>query len=336
MGKIYYEKDADLKRLNRKKIAIIGFGNQGHAHALNLKDSGCEVIVVDADLEKQKKVQEYGFEIDSISSSVNKAQIIMMLLPDEIQAEVYKEAIHNSLSEGKMLMFAHGFTIHFSQIEPPKNIDVCMIAPKGPGYLVRKEFTQQRGVPALVAVHQNYSGQAKELALAYAKGIGATRAGVFETTFKEECETDLFGEQAVLCGGVTSLMKAGFETLVEAGYQPEMAYFECINEMKLIVDLIYEGGFSFMRSAISNTAEYGDYITQNKVITSESRQMMRNMLQDIQSGRFAKDWILENKAGQPSFKNMKRMEQEHQLEKVGIELRKMMPWIKSKKPKKEK
>ena len=272
MAKIYHDKDAKLDLLKKKIIAIIGFGNQGHAHAMNLKDSGCRVIVVEMDTHKQQQAKKYGFEIETLPDAVKKADMVMILLPDEIQANVFKNEIQNNLSKGKMLMFAHGFAIHFSQIIPPENVDVTMIAPKGPGYLVRREFVKNRSVPALVAVSQDFSGQAKELALAYARGIGSTRAGVFETTFQEECETDLFGEQTVLCGGVTSLMKAGFETLIEAGYQPEMAYFECINEMKLIVDLIYEGGFSFMRKSISNTAEYGDYITQNKIITSETRK----------------------------------------------------------------
>jgi ketol-acid reductoisomerase len=329
MAQIYYENDGDLKRLQGKKIAVLGFGSQGHAHAMNLKDSGCDVIVgLRKDSKRQKQAAEYGLKVVTVSEAVKAAAIIMLLVPDEMQAEVYHREIANNLTTGKMLMFAHGFSIHFSQIVPSHDIDVAMIAPKGPGHLVRREFTEGRGVPALIAIQQDCSGQAKELALAYAKGIGATRAGVFATTFKEECETDLFGEQAVLCGGVTSLMKAGFETLVEAGYQPEMAYFECINEMKLIVDLIYEGGFSLMRYSISNTAEYGDYITQDKVITAASRKNMKKILEDIQSGRFAREWILENKAGQPSFQAMRKSGKEQQLEKVGRELRKMMPWLK--------
>jgi len=329
MAQIYYENDGDVKRLQGKKIAVLGFGSQGHAHAMNLKDSGCDVIVgLRKDSQRQKRAEEYGFNVVTVAQAVQAAAIIMVLVPDELQAEVYRQEIAANLKAGQMLMFAHGFSIHFSQIVPPADIDVAMIAPKGPGHLVRREFTEGRGVPALIAVQQDGSGQARELALAYAKGIGATRAGVFATTFKEECETDLFGEQAVLCGGVTSLMKAGFETLVEAGYQPEMAYFECINEMKLIVDLIYEGGFSLMRYSISNTAEYGDYITQDKIISAAARKSMKKILQDIQSGQFAREWILENKAGQPSFQAMRRSGKEQQLEKVGRELRKMMPWLK--------
>lgn len=329
MAQIYYEKDGDLKRLQGKKIAVLGFGSQGHAHAMNLKDSGCDVIVgLRKDSKRQKQAVEYGLKVVTVSEAVKAAAIIMVLVPDELQAEVYQREIAANLKPGQMLMFAHGFSIHFSQVVPPADIDVAMIAPKGPGHLVRREFAEGRGVPALIAIQQDGSGQARELALAYAKGIGATRAGVFATTFKEECETDLFGEQAVLCGGVTSLMKAGFETLVEAGYQPEMAYFECINEMKLIVDLIYEGGFSLMRFSISNTAEYGDYITQDKIISAAARKSMKKILLDIQSGRFAREWILENKAGQPSFQAMRRSGKEQQLEKTGRELRKMMPWLK--------
>lgn len=327
MAKIYYEKDADFSLLKDRKICIIGFGSQGHAHAKNLKDSGCRVAVV-ARGEKKEEARQYGLETVSMAEGVKKADIVMILIPDENQSEVFEKEISAHLSAGQMLMFAHGFSIHFSQIIPPKNIDVTMIAPKGPGHLVRREFVEGRGVPALLAVHQDCTGQARELALAYAAGIGAARAGVIETTFKEECETDLFGEQAILCGGITSLMKAGFETLVEAGYQPEMAYFECVNEMKLIVDLIYEGGFSWMRYSISNTAEYGDYITQGKLVTTESQRQMKKILEDIQSGDFAKAWIQENKAGRPTFAAMRKKEGEQELEKVGEELRKMMPWLK--------
>ena len=332
MAKIYYDKDVDASLLDGKKIAVLGFGSQGHAHSMSLKDSGYDVIVgLREDSKSRKAAKDYGIQVTSIPEASQKADMIMVLLPDEIQADVYKTDIEPYLKEGKMLMFGHGFAIHFGQIIPPKNVDVVIIAPKSPGHLVRREFEQGRGVPGLVAVYQNYSGKAKEIALAYGKGIGVTRAGVFETTFKEETETDLFGEQAVLCGGVTSLIKAGFETLIEAGYQPEMAYFECLNELKLIVDLIYEGGFSWMRYSISNTAEYGDYITQGKVITEESKANMRKILIDIQNGTFAKDWILEKKAGMPTMNAMRKRESEHQIEKVGDQLREMMPWLKKSK-----
>ncbi len=328
MATMYYEKDADLDLLGNKKIGILGYGSQGHAHAQNLKDSGCQVMVA-ARGEKRKQAELYGLEVASVAEAVESSDIVMVLIPDEAQSEVYEKEISGRLAPGKMLMFAHGFSIHFSQIVPPPDVDVTMIAPKGPGHLVRREFLAHRGVPALVAIHQDFTGQARGLALAYAMGIGATRAGVIETTFKEECETDLFGEQAVLCGGVTSLMKAGFETLVKAGYQPEMAYFECINEMKLIVDLIYEGGFSMMRHSISNTAEYGDYCTQGRLITEDTRKKMQAILDRIQSGDFAEQWIRENAAGKPTFEAMRKREKEHQVEKVGEELRKMMSWLSS-------
>jgi len=296
---------------------------------LNLKDSGLNVIVGLREGSKSwKKAEEQGLTVKTIEEAAKEADIIMILIPDEHQPEVYKKYIEKHLTEGKMLMFAHGFNVHYHQIIPPKNVDVTMIAPKSPGHIVRREYVEGRGVPALVAVYQDYTGKAKEIALAYAKGIGVTRAGVIETTFKEETETDLFGEQAVLCGGVTALIKAGFETLVEAGYQPEIAYFECLNELKLIVDLIYEGGLSFMRYSVSNTAEYGDYISQEKIVTREVRENMKQMLKDIQTGKFAKDWILENQAGRPFFYTMRKKESEHLIEKVGKELRKMMPWLK--------
>ncbi|MCD6550871.1 ketol-acid reductoisomerase [Thermotoga sp.] len=329
MAVIYYDKDADLNLIKSKKIAIIGYGSQGHAHALNLKDSGLNVIVGLREGSKSwKKAEAQGLTVKTIEEAAKEADIIMMLIPDEHQPEVYKKYIEKHLTEGKMLMFAHGFNVHYHQIIPPKSVDVTMIAPKSPGHIVRREYVEGRGVPALVAVYQDYTGKAKELALAYAKGIGVTRAGVIETTFREETETDLFGEQAVLCGGVTALIKAGFETLVEAGYQPEIAYFECLNELKLIVDLIYEGGLSFMRYSVSNTAEYGDYISQEKIVTKEVRENMKQMLRDIQTGKFAKDWILENQAGRPFFYTMRKKESEHLIEKVGKELRKMMPWLK--------
>jgi len=329
MAVIYYDKDADLNLIKDKKIAIIGYGSQGHAHALNLKDSGLNVVVGLREGSKSwKKAEEQGLTVKTIEEAAKEADIIMMLIPDENQPEIYKKYIEKHLTEGKMLMFAHGFNIHYHQIIPPKNVDVTMIAPKSPGHIVRREYVEGRGVPALVAVYQDYTGKAKDIALAYAKGIGVTRAGVIETTFKEETETDLFGEQAVLCGGVTALIKAGFETLVDAGYQPEIAYFECLNELKLIVDLIYEGGLSFMRYSVSNTAEYGDYISQEKIVTKEVRENMKQMLKDIQTGKFAKDWILENQAGRPYFYTMRKKESEHLIEKVGKELRKMMPWLK--------
>ncbi len=331
MAKIYYEKDVNSEILKDKKIAVLGFGSQGHAHAFNLKDSGYDVVVgLRRGSNSWKLAERHGFHVETISKAVEISDVIMVLIPDEIQSEVYTYEIKPMLKQGNLLMFAHGFSIHFSQVVPPKNVDVSMIAPKGPGHLVRREYENGRGVPSLLAVYQDYTGKAKELSLAYAKGIGATRAGVIETTFKEETETDLFGEQAILCGGITSLMKAGFETLVQAGYQPEMAYFECINEMKLIVDLIYEGGLSLMRYSISNTAEYGDYVTQDKLITEETKKKMKEILKDIQTGKFAKEWILENKAGAPFLNRMRKIEKDSELEKVGKELRKMMPWIKSK------
>lgn len=329
MVAIYYDEDANLELLKEKKIAVIGFGSQGHAHALNLKDSGMNVIVgLREGSRSWKKAEEQGLTVKVTSEAAKDADIIMILVPDEVQPELYKKEIEPYLTTGKMLMFAHGFNIHYFRIIPPKDVDVTMIAPKSPGHIVRREYVEGRGVPALIAVHQDYTGKAKELSLAYAKGIGVTRAGVIETTFKEETETDLFGEQAVLCGGVTSLIKAGFETLVEAGYQPEIAYFECLNELKLIVDLMYEGGMSYMRYSISNTAEYGDYISQEKIVTKEVRENMKQMLKDIQTGKFAKDWITENLAGRPYFYTMRKRESEHLIEKVGRELRRMMPWIK--------
>lgn len=331
MAKIYYDKDVQAKLLDGKKIAVLGFGSQGHAHSMSLKDSGHDVRVGLREGSKSwKEAEDYGIKVTNVPDAVKDADMVMVLLPDEIQGDVYKMDIEPYLTEGKMLMFGHGFAVHYGQIVPPKNVDVVILAPKSPGHIVRREFEQGRGVPGLVAVHQDFSGQAKDIALAYGKGIGVTRAGVFETSFKEETETDLFGEQAVLCGGVTSLIKAGFETLTEAGYQPEMAYFECLNELKLIVDLIYEGGFSLMRYSVSNTAEYGDYITQGKVITEESKKNMKKVLLDIQNGTFARDWILERKAGFPMMNASRKNENEHDIEKVGEQLREMMPWLKSK------
>jgi ketol-acid reductoisomerase len=327
-ARMYYDKDANLEVLKGKKIAIIGYGSQGHAHALNMKESGVDVCVgLYKGSKSWKRAEEQGLEVLEAKEAAKKSDFIMLLIPDEKQAALYKEEIEPNLSEGKSLVFAHGFNIHYGQIVPPKNIDVFMVAPKGPGHTVRSQFMDGKGVPCLVAVYQDYTGNAKTNALAYAKGIGGTRAGVLETTFKEETETDLFGEQAVLCGGITELMKAGFETLVEAGYQPESAYFECLHEMKLIVDLINQGGLSYMRYSISDTAEYGDYMTGRRIITEETRKEMKRILSEVQDGSFAKSWILENQANRPSFNAMRKREQEHQIEKVGKELRKMMPWI---------
>ena len=327
MAKIYYQEDCNMSLLEGKTIAIIGYGSQGHAHALNLKESGCNVIVgLYKGSKSWAKAEAQGFEVYTAAEAAKKADIIMILINDEKQAKMYKEDIAPNLEPGNMLMFAHGFAIHFGQIVPPADVDVTMIAPKAPGHTVRSEYQRGRGTPCLVAVHQDATGKALDKALAYAQAIGGARAGVLETTFRVETETDLFGEQAVLCGGVTALMKAGFETLVEAGYAPENAYFECIHEMKLIVDLIYEGGFAGMRYSISNTAEYGDYITGPKIVTDETKKAMKKILSDIQDGSFAKEWLLENQAGCPHFNAMKRREAEHPLEKVGAELRKLYSW----------
>ena len=327
MAKIYYQEDCNMSLLEGKTIAIIGYGSQGHAHALNLKESGCNVIVgLYKGSKSWAKAEAQGFEVYTAAEAAKKADIIMILINDEKQAKMYKEDIALNLEPGNMLMFAHGFAIHFGQIVPPADVDVTMIAPKAPGHTVRSEYQRGRGTPCLVAVHQDATGKALDKALAYAQAIGGARAGVLETTFRVETETDLFGEQAVLCGGVTALMKAGFETLVEAGYAPENAYFECIHEMKLIVDLIYESGFAGMRYSISNTAEYGDYITGPKIVTDETKKAMKKILSDIQDGSFAKEWLLENQAGCPHFNAMKRREAEHPLEKVGAELRKLYSW----------
>ena len=327
MAKIYYQEDCDLSLLQDKTIAVIGYGSQGHAHALNLKDSGCDVCVGLYEGSKSwAKAEAQGLTVYTAAEAAKKADIIMILINDEKQAALYKESIEPNLEPGNMLMFAHGFAIHFGQIKPPADVDVAMIAPKGPGHTVRSEYLAGKGVPCLIAVQQNATGKAHDLALAYALGIGGARAGVLQTTFREETETDLFGEQAVLCGGVCALMKAGFETLVEAGYEPESAYFECIHEMKLIVDLIYESGFAGMRYSISNTAEYGDYITGPKVVTEDTKKAMKKILSDIQDGTFAKDWLLENQAGCPHFMAMRKKQASHQLEQVGAELRKLYSW----------
>jgi ketol-acid reductoisomerase len=329
--KIYYDSDADLGVLKGKKVAIIGYGSQGHAQAQNLRDSGVDVIV------GQRKggpnyelAREHGFEPISAAEAAQNAQVVQILTPDHIQAKLYTEDVAPHMTEGKTLLFSHGFNIHFQQIEPAAHLDVVMIAPKGPGHLVRSEYEKGAGVPSLVAIHQDATGRALETALAYAKGLGATRAGVIETTFKEETETDLFGEQTVLCGGVSELVKAGFDTLVEAGYQPEIAYFECLHELKLIVDLFYQGGLSFMRYSVSDTAEYGDYTRGKRIITENTRKVMRDILAEVQRGDFAREWISENEAGRPNFDNMRRQEKEHPIEEVGAKLRAMMPWLKKK------
>ena len=327
MAKLYHESDCNLSVLDGKTVAIIGYGSQGHAHALNLKDSGVKVIIGLYEGSKSwKKAEEAGFEVYTAFDAANKADIIMILINDEKQAALYEESIKPNLTAGKVLMFAHGFNIHFGQIIPPADVDVIMIAPKGPGHTVRSEYTIGRGVPCLIAVHQDYSGRATDIGLAYAAGIGGARAGVLETTFKMETETDLFGEQCVLCGGVTALMKAGFETLVEAGYDPQNAYFECIHEMKLIVDLIYKGGFKMMRYSISDTAEFGDYEVGKRLITEDTKKEMKKVLSEIQDGTFARNWIMENKMGRSHFNACRRIQGEHQLEKVGAEIRKLYSW----------
>ncbi len=329
MAKMYYEKDCNLSLLKGKTVAVIGYGSQGHAHALNLHESGVDVVVGLYEGSKSwKAAEEAGLRVAVAADAAREADIIMILVNDEKQPKLYKESIEPGLKAGKSLVFAHGFNIHFGQIVPPADVNVFMVAPKGPGHTVRSQYQEGKGVPCLIAVYQDATGNAKELALAYAAGIGGARAGVLETTFKEETETDLFGEQAVLCGGVVELMKAGFETLVEAGYQPESAYFECVHEMKLIIDLVNKGGFEFMRYSISDTAEYGDYVTGKRIITEETRKEMKKVLQEIQDGTFARNWILENQANRPNLNARRRMEKEHQVEKVGRELRKMMSWNK--------
>lgn len=329
MAKVFYQEDCDLGLLKGKKVAIIGYGSQGHAHALNLHESGIDVIVGLYEGSKSwPKAEEAGLKVATASEAAKQADIIMILINDEKQPKLYKESIEPNLTEGKTLMFAHGFNIHFKQILPPPNVNVIMIAPKGPGHTVRSEFLAGHGVPCLIAVYQDATGNAHDIGLAYALGIGGARAGVLETTFKQETETDLFGEQAVLCGGVTALMQAGFETLVEAGYEPESAYFECIHEMKLIVDLIYQGGFKYMRYSISDTAEYGDYVTGNRIVTDETKKAMKQVLKEIQDGTFATKWILENQANRPFFNAKKEQEANALSQQVGDELRKMMSWVK--------
>jgi ketol-acid reductoisomerase len=328
MAQIYYDQDADLTRLNGRTVAIIGFGSQGHAHALNLRDSGVNVVVgLYPGSKSWTKVQEAGLSVLTVAEAAQAADVVMILTPDVGQAKLYREEIAPGMTTGKTLMFAHGFNIRYGQIEPPADVDVSMIAPKGPGHRVRETYVAGQGVPALLAVHQNPSGQAKENALAYAKALGATRAGVLETTFAEETETDLFGEQAVLCGGISNLMKAGFETLVAAGYQPEVAYFECIHEMKLIVDLIYQGGLSYMRYSVSDTAEHGDYRSGPRIIDNRVRAEMRKLLAEIQSGAYAEEWLDENAHGRPNFNRIREAETHSQVEEVGRNLRRMMPWL---------
>jgi len=329
--KVYYDKDADLSIVQNKTVAIIGYGSQGHAHANNLKESGCNVVVgLRSGSASVKKATAAGLNVASVEEAAKQADLLMILAPDEHQAKLYREQVESNLKQGAAVAFAHGFNIHFGQIEPRADLDVIMIAPKGPGHLVRSTYVEGGGVPCLIAIHRNASGQAKDLALSYAAAIGGARAGVIETSFREETETDLFGEQAVLCGGTTALVQAGFETLVEAGYAPEMAYFECLHELKLIVDLLYEGGIANMRYSISNTAEYGDFVSGPRVINEESRRAMKQLLEEIQTGQFAKSFILENQAGAPTLKARRRIAAEHQIEVVGQRLREMMPWIKSK------
>ncbi len=325
---IYYDKDADLSLIQGKKVAIIGYGSQGHAHANNLKDSGVDVVVgLRKGSASWKKAEEAGLAVAEVADAVASADVVMILAPDEHQVKLYGEVVEPNIKQGAALAFAHGFNIHFELIQPRADLDVIMVAPKGPGHLVRSTYTQGGGVPSLIAVHQDASGQARDIALSYASANGGGRAGVIETNFREETETDLFGEQAVLCGGASALVQAGFETLTEAGYAPEMAYFECLHELKLIVDLMYEGGIANMRYSISNTAEYGDISTGPRIITEETKAEMKRVLKDIQEGKFAREFIAENQAGQPVLKAARRHAQEHQIEQVGAKLRSMMPWI---------
>lgn len=329
MARMYYDEDANLDLLADKTVAIIGYGSQGHAHALNLKDSGIKVIVgLYPGSKSIAKAEAAGLTVRNVADAAAEADVIMILLPDEVQKRIYQNQIEPHLTENKVLAFAHGFNIHFGQVVPPESVDVVMIAPKGPGHLVRRTYEQGQGVPCLFAVYQDASGQGRDRAMAYAKGIGGTRAGILETTFREETETDLFGEQAVLCGGLSALIKAGFETLIEAGYQPELAYFECLHEVKLIVDLIVEGGLAKMRDSISNTAEYGDYTRGPRIVNEQTRAEMRKILKEIQSGQFAREFVLENQAGKPGFTAMRRQEAAHPVEEVGKDLRAMFSWLK--------
>lgn len=328
MVTMYYEKDANRAALEGKTIAVVGYGSQGHAQAQNLRDSGFKVIIGLRQGRSWKQAEQDGFEVYSVADAAARADVIQILLPDETQAKIYKEEIEPNLKKGAALFFSHGFNIHFGQIQPPADVDVVMVAPKSPGHLVRRVYVEGFGVPALIAIEQNATGKALEIGLAYASGIGATRAGVIETTFREETETDLFGEQAVLCGGTSELVKAGFETLVEAGYKPEIAYFECLHELKLIVDLMYEGGLEYMRYSISDTAEFGDYSTGKRIINENTKAEMKKVLSEIQDGTFARNWILENQSNRAAFNARRRIEKEHQLETVGKQLREMMAWIK--------
>ena len=328
-AKIFYDQDADLGLLKGKKIAIIGYGSQGHAHALNLKDSGQDVVVgLYKGGKSWARAEKDGHKVAPVADAAKMGDVVMILLPDQTQREVFEQSVRANMSKGKMLMFAHGFNIHFNQVVPPPDVDVTMIAPKAPGHVMRDLFVQGPGVPALVAVQQDVTGKARDMALAYGKGVGCTRAGVIETTFKEETETDLFGEQAALCGGISHLIKASFETLVEAGYQPEVAYFECMHEMKLIVDLFYQGGLAYMRYSVSDTAEYGDYTRGPRVVSEDTKKEMKKILGEIQSGQFAREWVLENQANRAGFLAMRRRDADHQIEEVGKRLRAMMSWIK--------
>ncbi len=328
MANIYYDADANLELIQAKRVAVIGYGSQGHAHALNMHDNGCNVVVgLPAGSKSREKAEAEGLSVVTPAVAAEQADVIMILIPDQHHREVFERDIRPGLAPGKMLMTAHGFSLHFSQIVPPADVDVAMVAPKSPGHMMRRLFTEGVGVPALWAVYQDATGKAEAMTLAYARAIGCTRAGVLRTTIAEETETDLFGEQAVLCGGITALIRAGFETLVEAGYQPEVAYFECMHEMKLIVDLMYQGGMSYMRYSISDTAEFGDYVSGSRIIDQHTRDEMRKILQEIQNGSFASRWILENLAGRPSFQAMRRANSQHQIEQVGSELRAMMPWL---------
>ncbi|MEM7621445.1 MAG: ketol-acid reductoisomerase [Pseudomonadota bacterium] len=328
--RVYYDRDADLNLIKSKKVAVVGYGSQGHAHALNLRDSGVSEIAVALreGSASAQKAQGENLQVMSVADAAKWADVIMMLTPDELQADIYRDHLANNMKEGAALFFAHGLNVHFNLIEPRKDIDVCMVAPKGPGHTVRGEYLRGGGLPCLVAIAQDTSGNGHDLALSYASAIGGGKAGIIETSFREECETDLFGEQAVLCGGVVELMRTGFEVLTEAGYSPEMAYFECLHEMKLIVDLIYEGGIANMNYSISNTAEYGEYVSGPRVIDAQTKERMRDILKDIQMGKFTKDWMLDNKVNQTSFKAMRAACDEHPCEEVGARLRDMMPWIK--------
>ena len=327
--RVYYDRDADVGLIKKKKVVIVGYGSQGHAHAANLKDSGVAEVAVAlrSDSSSRAKASDAGFKVMDVVEASQWGDVIMMLTPDELQADIYADEIAENIRPGAAIAFAHGLNVHFNLIEPRTDIDVFMVAPKGPGHTVRSEYARGGGVPCLIAVHQDSSGNAHEIGLSYASAVGGGRSGIIETTFQEECETDLFGEQAVLCGGLCELIKAGFETLVEAGYAPEMAYFECLHEVKLIVDLIYEGGIANMNYSISNTAEYGEYVTGPRIITNETKAEMKRVLEDIQTGRFTRDWMVENKARQTSFKATRRRNAEHPIEQVGAELRAMMPWI---------